>query len=85
MTALSCGELPDGSQVDLYSLTRGGLELRALNYGGIITSLQVPDRNGAMANVVLGYGSLQSYLPNPAYLGAIIGRCANRIAYGRFD
>jgi aldose 1-epimerase len=61
-----------------------GLELRAVTYGGIIVSLCVPDRDGRVADVVLGYDSLEQYLSDPFYFGAIIGRFANRIAGARF-
>ncbi|MGH7520014.1 MAG: aldose epimerase family protein [Gemmatimonadales bacterium] len=68
----------------LRSANGGGLELRATNYGGIIMSLLVPDRNGRRANVVLGFDSPEAYRDNPRYLGAIVGRCANRIANAQF-
>jgi len=55
-----------------------------LTYGGIITSLRFPDRDGRTADLVLGHEKLEGYLPNRPYLGALIGRCANRIAGGRF-
>lgn len=61
-----------------------GLELRATNYGGIIMSLLVPDRNGRRANIVLGFETPEEYRDNPRYIGAIVGRCANRIANARF-
>lgn len=78
------GRLPGGVPVDSYALANGrGLKLVAIAYGGIITSLEVPDRHGAAASVVLGFGALGNYLPNPGYLGAIVGRYANRIARGR--
>jgi aldose 1-epimerase len=60
-----------------------GLEARITNFGGIITSLLVPDRDGHVANVVLGYDSLDRYRDS-RYLGAIVGRYANRIANARF-
>ena len=58
--------------------------LRATNYGGIIMSLLVPDRDGRLADVVIGFDSVEQYRPNPRYLGAIVGRYANRIANARF-
>jgi aldose 1-epimerase len=80
----SFGKTPDGA-VDLYTITNGnGVELRITNYGGIIVSLRVPDKKGGLADVVLGYDSLDGYLTNPAYFGAIVGRYANRIANGKF-
>ncbi len=65
-------------------LKRASLELRATNYGGIIMSLLAPDRQGRRANVVIGFDTVEEYRPNPRYLGAIVGRCANRIANARF-
>src|SRR5438132_6900487 len=61
-----------------------GMEVRAMNYGGIIVSLRVPDKKGVLADVVLGFDTLDAYLNNMPYFGAIIGRCANRIAKGKF-
>jgi len=79
------GTLPDGTQVDLYTLTNsGGLICKIMTYGGIITEMHVPDRNGKLADIVLGYESLQQYLERSPYFGAIVGRVANRIAKGRF-
>jgi aldose 1-epimerase len=60
------------------------MEVRAMTYGGIIVSIRVPDKNGKIADVVLGHEKLEGYLPNPPYLGAIVGRYANRIANGAF-
>jgi aldose 1-epimerase len=80
----SFGKAPDGG-VDLYTITNAnGVELRVTNYGGIIVSLRIPDKNGSLADVVLGYDNLDGYLANPAYFGAIVGRYANRIANGKF-
>jgi len=61
-----------------------GIEVTITSYGGAITSLRVPDRHGTPANVVLGYETLEQYAANPLYFGCITGRCANRIAGGRF-
>src|SRR5262252_902362 len=75
----------DGRPVTLYTLTNShGVEVRAMNYGGIIVSLRVPDRKGQMADIVLGHDKAEGYMPNPPYLGAIVGRYANRIANGTF-
>ena len=69
----------------MYTLTNShGLEVHAMNYGGIILSIRVPDRKGQFADVVLGHDALEGYTPNPPYLGAIVGRYANRIANGTF-
>src|SRR5215211_7258794 len=79
------GKTPDGQQVDLYTLhnTRGA-EATITNYGAIVVSLKVPDRNGKFDDVVLGFKDFDSYLKNDPYLGALIGRYGNRIAKGRF-
>jgi aldose 1-epimerase len=75
----------DGRAVNLYTLTNShGLEVRAMNYGGIIVSMRVPDRKGQFADIVLGHETLEGYLPNPPYIGAAVGRYANRIANGSF-
>jgi aldose 1-epimerase len=75
----------DGRPITLYTLTNShGVEVRAMNYGGIIVSIRVPDRKGQLADIVLGHDTLEGYTPNPPYLGAIIGRYGNRIANGSF-
>jgi aldose 1-epimerase len=69
----------------LHTLTNAhGLEVKAIDYGGIITSIRVPDRNGRIADIALGHETPEAYIPNPAFLGAIIGRVGNRIANGAF-
>jgi aldose 1-epimerase len=80
------GRLPDGTPIRIYTLNnRNHVEARITNYGGIIVSLRVPDRNGNLADVVLGFDSLDGYLANPGpYFGALIGRYGNRMARGRF-
>ena len=79
------GTMPDGTVVDVYTLKNaGGMEVRAISYGGIITSLKVPDRAGAMADVVMGFDNLEGYLAGHPYFGAIIGRYGNRIGKGQF-
>jgi len=79
------GHTSDGTAVDLYTLSDGNVEARITNYGGIITSLRAPDRNGKLDDIVLGYDSLDQYIAKTAYFGAIIGRYANRIAHGTFE
>ncbi len=83
---LTFGTLPNGQQIDSYILTNeNGMEVTITNYGGIITSLKVPNREGKLEEVVLGFNSLEPYTkPNP-YFGAIIGRYGNRIAKGKFS
>jgi aldose 1-epimerase len=79
------GTTPAGDPVEIFTLTSaGGLELRAMTYGGIIVSLVAPDRHGRPADVVLGHDTLEAYLRDSRYLGAIVGRYANRIAHARF-
>lgn len=81
----SFGTLDDGREVSLYTLTNANdLEVKITNYGGIVTSIQTPDVDGNLDNVVLGFESLEDYIPNDPYLGAIIGRYANRIEDGEF-
>ena len=80
----------EGIQVDLYTLRNShALEAKITNYGGIVVSLKVPDRNGQFGGVVLGFDTLDGYLSpeyakaNP-YFGALIGRYGNRIGKARF-
>ena len=80
------GNLPDGRQVNLYTLTNdNGIEVAITNYGGILTSIMAPDRYGELADVVLGFDDLDGYLADHPYFGAIVGRYANRIARGVFE
>jgi aldose 1-epimerase len=75
----------EGRPINLYTLTNShGVEIRAMNYGGIIVSMRVPDRKGQFADIVLGHDTLDGYIPNPPYIGAVVGRYANRIANGTF-
>ncbi|MFH9676500.1 aldose epimerase family protein [Streptomyces sp. NPDC017405] len=79
------GTLSDGTPVHRWTLERAGVRVRVLSYGGIVQSAEVPDRAGRTADVVLGFPDLDGYLKHPEpYLGAVIGRYANRIAGGRF-
>ncbi|WP_030382136.1 MULTISPECIES: aldose epimerase family protein [unclassified Streptomyces] len=79
------GTLPDGTEVHRCTLERAGVRVRVLSYGGIVQSVEVPDREGRTANVVLGFDSLDGYLGCPApYFGALVGRYANRIGGARF-
>jgi aldose 1-epimerase len=82
----SYGTTADGVAVDEYTLTNAtGLEVKIITYGGIITSIKAPDRNGNMANVALGFDNLQDYETKNPYFGCITGRYANRIAEGKFS
>jgi aldose 1-epimerase len=86
ITKAPFGKTPDGTPVDIYTLKDGALEAHIITYGGIIQSLKVPDKSGSVADVVLGFDSLDEYVTgNKGYFGAIIGRYANRIAGGKFQ
>jgi aldose 1-epimerase len=77
--------LPAGETVEAWTLTgRGGLELEAITYGGIVTRLLAPDRKGSAGDVVLGFNDLDSYLGGHPYFGAITGRVAGRISDAAF-
>jgi aldose 1-epimerase len=79
------GKTANGIPVEIYTLTNAnGIELRAMTYGGIITSLKVPDRSGHIGDIVLGFDTIDSYLKDSPYFGALIGRYGNRIAKGQF-
>lgn len=89
MTSQPFGKMPDGTPVEVYTLSDGAFEARIATYGGIVVSLKAPDRNGKPADVVLGFDDLDGYAansngPSAAFFGAIIGRYANRIAHGSF-
>jgi aldose 1-epimerase len=78
-------QLPDGSQVSIFTLAnRAGMTVRILDFGGIITEINVPDRAGVFEDVALGFGTLDPYRGDSPYFGALIGRYGNRIAGGRF-
>lgn len=78
------GKTPEGRDASLFTLENdAGLCAQITDFGGIIVSLLVPDKRGRQADVVLGYDNIEDYLSNPPYFGAIIGRCANRIANAR--
>jgi aldose 1-epimerase len=80
------GHLPDGREVHEHTLVNGrGLSLSAINLGGIVTALNVPDRQGHVANVVLGFSGLADYVERNPNFGTLVGRYANRIAGGRFE
>lgn len=80
------GTTPDGESVYEYTLdNNNGMSVVIINYGGIITNLYVTDKNGVKTDVVLGRENLEQYLKNDGYLGALIGRHANRIKKGVFE
>jgi aldose 1-epimerase len=78
------GKTADGTPVDLYVLKNNKMMAKVMTLGGIVTELHVPDKNGELADVVLGFDNLASYLAGHPHFGAITGRVANRIAKGRF-
>ena len=78
------GTMQDGTPVTAHALEAEGIRLSILTYGGLIRSLEVPDRDGRPANVTLGLNSLEEYVAHSPYFGALVGRFANRIAGGRF-
>ncbi len=81
----SFGTTPEG-EAKLFTLTNGnGMEVDITNYGGIVTSIRVPDREGNMDDVALGFPTLEGYLGEDPYFGALIGRYGNRIANATFD
>jgi len=85
ITEAPFGQLPDGQKVDLFILRNAnGAQASIITYGGIVTSLKVPDRKGQFVDVVLGYDKLEDYLKDSPYFGALIGRYGNRIARGKF-
>lgn len=80
------GETMDGTGVDQFILSNNnGMEVRIINYGGIITSWTAPDKNGDYKDIVLGYNTLAEYEAETPYFGALIGRYSNRIAKGKFS
>lgn len=70
--------------VDRFTLTAGGTRVRLLTYGALVQTVEVPDRDGRVANVALGFADVDGYVASDAYLGAVVGRFANRLAGGRF-
>ena len=81
----SFGKTKNGLAVSLYTLTNThGAQVQITNYGGIVTSIKVPDRHGRLGDVVLGFDTVGRYEKDSPYFGALIGRYGNRIAKGRF-
>lgn len=79
------GKTADGKAVAIYTLTNSaGSETKIITYGGTVVSLKVPDKNGKMGDVVLGFDSVADYEKQASYIGALIGRYGNRIAKGKF-
>jgi aldose 1-epimerase len=89
VTSQSFGKMPDGTPVEIYTLSDGAYEARVITYGGVLVSFKAPDRNGKIGDVVLGFDDLEGYVanfngPSNAFFGAIIGRYANRIGHASF-
>jgi aldose 1-epimerase len=85
ITRSSFGKTADGQAVDLFVLRgAGGAEVSITNYGGIVTSIKVPDRDGKLGDVVLGFDKLEGYLAGHPFFGSLVGRYGNRIAKGVF-
>jgi len=78
------GKTPDGTPVDMYVLSNGKITVKVITYGAAVTEIDVPDRDGKLADVVLGFDNLEGYLGGQPYFGAATGRVANRIARGEF-
>jgi aldose 1-epimerase len=79
------GKAPDGTPVELFTLSnKNGVIVQITNYGGIITTLNVPDKNGNFEDVVLGYYTLEEYHKKSPHFGCLVGRFGNRIAQGQF-
>lgn len=83
------GKMPDGTQIDVYTLTEGKIEARIITYGGIVVSLKTPDKSGKMDDIVLGFDNLDQYVkvsnaPGNPFFGALIGRYGNRIGNAQF-
>lgn len=76
----------NGQAVDIFTMENiNGMRIKCINYGCIITEILVPDSNGTLENIVLGFNSLEEYIEDSAYLGAVIGRVAGRIAGAQFE
>ncbi len=80
------GKLPDGRQVDLFTLSSpSGITVKIANYGGRIVSIETPDRGGKPGEINMGFPTLSGYVDNRNYAGALVGRVANRIRNGKFS
>jgi len=85
ITQSKFGQLPDGTAIEQYTLTGGqGAFCKIITYGGTVTELHVPDRNGKLADVVLGFDNVAGYRGDQPFFGALIGRFGNRIGKGKF-
>jgi aldose 1-epimerase len=84
VSKMEFGKTTDGQAVDLYVLKNGDLTVKVITFGAIITEIHMPDRNGKIGDVTLGFDDLKGYLAGHPFFGAIAGRVANRIAKGHF-
>lgn len=85
LTQAPFGRTADGEGIGLMTLKNAnGIEIRVMTYGGIILSIKTPDRSGRLGDIVLGHDTAEEYFKNPAYLGVLVGRYANRIAKAAF-
>jgi aldose 1-epimerase len=85
VTETPFGTMPDGQKVQMYHLKNAdGMEVDIITYGGAVQAIKVPDKNGKIADVALGFDNLEGYLKTDTFFGALIGRYANRIAKGEF-
>src|SRR5215813_10779310 len=81
----SFGKTADGKSVDIYTLTnKSGAKVKIITYGARVVSIEVPDANGTLGDVALGYDDIAAYEKDQSYLGPIVGRYGNRIAKGKF-
>ncbi len=86
LTASVYGNLPDGREVKLHTLTNAsGMEAKIIDYGAILVSLKAPDRDGKIADITHGHDTLAGWLGDSSYFGATVGRFGNRIAGGKFS
>jgi aldose 1-epimerase len=86
LTSQPFGKTPEGKEVFLYTLcNNNGMKVDITNYGAIVVRLFIPDKQGKLADVVLGYNTLTQYVADSPYFGCIVGRFGNRIAHGRFS
>lgn len=85
ITRKAFGTTPDGQEVELYTLTNArGMKVTVMTYGATLVNIEVPDRNGKLTDITLGYDSLDGYIRKSPYFGSTVGRYANRIAKGSF-
>lgn len=85
VSRMDFGKTPDGTPVEIYTLTNGKITAKVMTYGAILTELVVPDRDGKPGDVVLGFDDLKGYLAGHPYFGATVGRVANRIGGAKFS